>query len=261
MEKIIKEVAHRIRESREILGISEAEMAQCTGVSLENYRALEAGETDFTFTFIYKCAARLGVDTTDLLKGESPTLEEYSVTRAGRGLPIARRRGFRYENLAPLFKNKTVEPFVVTAPFSLEEQHAPIKLSRHEGHEFDYILSGRLKTVIDGHEEILEPGDSIYYDSSKPHGMIAVDGEECRFLAVIIANGAAAYDYPENLEIPVLPEVKYNTLSPLPENPVAAKFVECVEENGKLKEIHFHDADKFNFAYDVVDALAAKCPD
>ena len=261
MEKIIKEVAHRIRESREILGISEAEMAQCTGVSLENYRTLEAGETDFTFTFIYKCAARLGVDTTDLLKGESPTLEEYSVTRAGRGLPIARRRGFRYENLAPLFKNKTVEPFVVTAPFSLEEQHAPIKLSRHEGHEFDYILSGRLKTVIDGHEEILEPGDSIYYDSSKPHGMIAVDGEECRFLAVIIANGAVAYDYPENLEIPVLPEVKYNTLSPLPENPVAAKFVECVEEDGKLKEIHFHDADKFNFAYDVVDALAAKCPD
>ena len=112
MEKIIKEVAHRIRESREILGISEAEMAQCTGVSLENYRTLEAGETDFTFTFIYKCAARLGVDTTDLLKGESPTLEEYSITRAGRGFPIARRRGFRYENLAPLFKNKTAEPFV-----------------------------------------------------------------------------------------------------------------------------------------------------
>ena len=112
MEKIIREVAHRIRESREILGISEEEMARCTGVTLENYRTLEAGETGFTFTFIYKCAARLGVDTTDLLKGESPTLEEYSITRAGRGFPIARRRGFRYENLAPLFKNKTAEPFV-----------------------------------------------------------------------------------------------------------------------------------------------------
>lgn len=112
MEKIIREVAHRIRESREILGISEEEMARCTGVTLENYRTLEAGETDFTFTFIFKCAARLGVDTTDLLKGESPTLEEYSITRAGCGLPIARRRGFRYENLAPLFKNKTAEPFV-----------------------------------------------------------------------------------------------------------------------------------------------------
>ena len=112
MEKIIREVAHRIWEYREILGISEEEMARCTGVTLENYRTLEAGETGFTFTFIYKCAARLGVDTTDLLKGESPTLEEYSITRAGRGLPIARRRGFRYENLAPLFKNKTAEPFV-----------------------------------------------------------------------------------------------------------------------------------------------------
>ena len=63
MEKIIREVAHRIWEYREILGISEEEMARCTGVTLENYRTLEAGETGFTFTFIYKCAARLGVDT------------------------------------------------------------------------------------------------------------------------------------------------------------------------------------------------------
>ncbi len=52
MEKIIREVAHRIWESREILGISEEEMARCTGVTLENYRTLEAGETGFTFTFI-----------------------------------------------------------------------------------------------------------------------------------------------------------------------------------------------------------------
>ena len=83
MENIIKDVADRIRETRLVCEISEEEMAQCTGVSLETYRELEAGNADFSFTFIYKCAARLGVDTTDLLKGSSPTLKSYSITRAG----------------------------------------------------------------------------------------------------------------------------------------------------------------------------------
>ena len=155
MENIIKDVADRIRETRLVCEISEEEMAQCTDVSLETYRELEAGNADFSFTFIYKCAARLGVDTTDLLKGSSPTLKSYSITRAGGGLPIARRKGFRYNNLAPLFKNKIAEPFIVRAKCSLEEMSAPIKLSHHEGQEYDYVLSGQLKVVVDGHTELL----------------------------------------------------------------------------------------------------------
>ncbi len=260
MEQMLKEVAARIRETRLICEVSEEEMASCTGVALETYRALENGEMDFTFTFIYKCAARLGVDTTDLLKGSSPTLEEYSITRQGRGLPIARRKGFQYNNLAPLFKNKIAEPFVVVAKYSEADARGPIKLGHHEGHEFNYILDGRLRVCLDGNEEILEAGDSIYYDSSKPHGMVALDGD-CKFLAIIIANGGAAYDYPENQpEVPVT-EDRFNTLHPLPENPVMAPFVTCTEDNGKLTKIEFHHEDKFNFAYDVVDAMAKKCPD
>lgn len=260
MEKILKEVADRIRESRLICEISEEEMASCTGVTLEAYRELEAGEADFSFSFIYKCAARLGVDTTDLLKGSSPTLAEYGIVRAGGGLPIARRKGFRYNNLAPLFKNKIAEPFHVTVKYSEEEQNQPIKLSRHEGQEYDYILSGKLKVVIDGHTEILEPGDSIYYDSSKPHGMIAYDGADCDILAIVISAGGAAYDYPEQEEEEVEPTVQ-DKLAPLPEDPVAMRFIECIEENGKLKEIKFHNEDKYNFAFDTVDAIAAKTPD
>ncbi len=258
MENIIKEVAGRIRETRLICEISEEEMAGCTGVSLEAYRELEAGNADFTFTFIYKCAARLGVDTTDLLKGQSPTLREYSITRAGGGLPIARRKGFRYNNLAPLFKNKIAEPFVVKAKVVPEEADAPIKVSRHEGQEYDYILSGKLKVSIDGNIEILGPGDSIYYDSSKPHGMVAYE-EDCEFLAIVISDGGAAYDYPEMLEEPAA-AASADTLSPLPENPVAHRFIECVEENGRLKKIHFHNEDQYNFAYDTVDAIAEKSP-
>ena len=260
MENILKEVADRIRETRLICEISEEEMAKCTGVSLEAYRDLEAGNSDFSFTFIYKCAARLGVDTTDLLKGSSPTLKTYSITRAGGGLPIARRKGFRYNNLAPLFKDKIAEPFIVRAKCSLEEMAGTIKMSHHEGQEYDYVLSGKLKVVVDGHEEILGPGDSIYYNSSNPHGMIAWE-EDCEFLAVVISAGGAAYDYPETLDEPQVQKAVEDTLSPLPPDPVAARFIECVEHDGRLAEIRFKNADSYNFAYDTVDAIAAKTPD
>ncbi len=259
MDNVLQDVAQRIRETRLICEISEEEMASCTGVTLEAYRDLEAGKSDFSFTFIYKCAARFGIDTTDLLKGSSPTLKEYSITRAGSGLPIARRKGFRYNNLAPLFKNKIAEPFIVRAKFSPEEMASPIKLSHHEGQEYDYILSGKLKVSIDGHEEILGPGDTIYYDSSKPHGMIAW-GEDCEFLATVISAGGAAYDYPEqHLETKETPSAEA-LLSPLPDDPVALNFIECTEEKGRLKKIAFRNEDRYNFAYDTVDAIAKKNP-
>lgn len=260
MDNILHEVAERIRETRLVCEISEEEMASCTGVSLEMYRELEAGKADFTFTFIYKCASRFGIDTTDLLKGTSPTLADYSITRRGGGLPIARRKGFRYNNLAPLFKNKFAEPFIVRANCVKDDMKAPIKLSAHEGQEYDYILSGKLKVSIDGHEEVLGPGDSIYYNSSKPHGMIAWE-EDCEFLAVVISTGGAAYDYPENLSDEAVEAVREVKLSPLPDNPVAARFIECTEDNGKLVKIAFKNEDKYNFAYDTVDAIAEKSPD
>ena len=67
----LAEVAERIRTMREITGLSEGEMAKCTGVPLEEYQQCEAGEKDFSFTFIYKCAQRFGIDPTDLIKGVS----------------------------------------------------------------------------------------------------------------------------------------------------------------------------------------------
>ena len=43
-----------------------------------------------------------------------------------------------------------------------------------------------MKISINGKEEIVKEGDTVYYDSSQPHGMIAIDGKECRFLAILI---------------------------------------------------------------------------
>lgn len=83
-------------------------------------------------------------------------------------------------------KGKLCEPFLVTAPYKAEEQNAPIHLSTHEGQEFDFILKGTLKAQFEEHTEILHEGDSVLYDSSHGHGMIATNGEECVFLAIIL---------------------------------------------------------------------------
>ncbi len=75
---------------------------------------------------------------------------------------------------------------MVTALYDEEAQHKPVPLSTHEGQEFDYILSGTLKVRVENHTVLLREGDSIMYDSSHSHGMIATDGGDCIFIAVVI---------------------------------------------------------------------------
>ena len=256
MENKIKEIALRIHELRQITGLSSKEMAERTGTSESEYELLELGLCDFSFTFIYKCAQIFGVDVTDILKGSSPTLSSFSINKKGDGLPIVRRKGFNYMNLAPLFKNKVAEPFVVTARYDPAEHERPIKLSQHEGQEFDYILRGKLKVQIDDHVEVISEGDSIYYNSGTPHGMIACEGG-CEFIAVVINAQGKAYEY----HSPTM-EKKPSIYSDARSGAVWESFIETdVDEKGILKDIRFHNEDKFNFAFDVVDALAEKCPD
>ncbi len=186
MENRIKETAKRVKALRELLEISIEEMATATGVSAQEYEKYENGEYDLSFTFLYNCADKFNVDIIELVTGENPHLMSYSVVRKDEGLVIKRRQGFTYQHLGYRFKNKTAETFLVTAPYNEDEQDKEIKLSIHEGQEFDYVLEGSLKIVIGSNTEILNAGDSIYYDSSNGHGMIAINGKDCKFLAVTI---------------------------------------------------------------------------
>lgn len=186
MEPNIKEVANRIQALREDMDITMQEMADATGRSLAEYAAQESGEEDLSFTFLYKCAQRLGVDVIELLTGENPHLTGYSLVRAEDGLVIKRRAGFEYLHKAPHFRHKLAEPFLVTAPYIEEEQDKPIHLSYHTGQELDYIVSGKMRFRYEDHVEELEAGDLLMYDSGRGHGMIAIEGEPCVFLAIVM---------------------------------------------------------------------------
>ena len=182
----IKEVAQRIRLLREDCDLTMQEMAEATGRTVAEYAAQESGEQDLSFTFLYKCAKVLGVDVIELLTGETPHLKGYSLVRKGDGLSIKRRAGFVYLHKAPNLQNKLAEPFVVTAPYLEEEQDKPIHLSYHKGMELDFIISGHLRFAYENHVEELGPGDTLRYDSGRGHGMIAIGGEPCVLLAIVM---------------------------------------------------------------------------
>lgn len=186
MEVRLKEIAERIRTLREILEVSEEALASACGMTTEQYLEKEAGSEDFSFSFLLQVAETLGVDMVELITGESPRLSSYNIVRKGGGLPIQRRKGFKYNHLAYLFKNKRCEPLMVVAPYRAEEQGQPIELSRHPGQEFDLVIQGSLKMMFEDKEEYLHAGDSVYYNSACGHGMIATGGEDCTFLAVVL---------------------------------------------------------------------------
>ncbi|MEG0664627.1 MAG: cupin domain-containing protein, partial [Clostridia bacterium] len=163
-------------------------MAQKTGISKEEYEEIENGQKDFPFSFIYRCAEILGVDVIEIMSGVTPTLKNYTVTRSGHGLPIKRNHSFTYRHLAPHFTGKLMEPFMVTIPFNEDVLNNPIEVSSHDGQEFDVVIEGKMRVKIDGHEETLFEGDSILYNSSIPHGMVAIGGEDCKFIAVLVKN-------------------------------------------------------------------------
>ncbi len=181
-----QEIAERLKGLREMMEISTKRMAEVCSMSVEQYEEFETGKVDFSVTMLCKCAEEFGVDVTALFTGHTPKLHGYSVVRNGEGLNVERRHSFSYQHLASNFKAREAEPFLVTAPFVQEEQNSPIKLSTHQGQEMDYVLSGKLKVVVGGKTEILNEGDTIFYDSNLPHGMIAIDNQPCKFLAVLM---------------------------------------------------------------------------
>ena len=250
----IAEVATRIREMRSVTGYSVSQMASLTGVSEQEYELFESGAEDFPFSFIFNCARAFDMELTELLEGNNARLSSYTITRRGMGQVTAKEDGIELRNLAPLFRKKLSEPLWVTYEYSEKLQNLPIHTSVHNGQEFDFIVSGSLKVKIGDHCTVLEEGDSIYYDSSTPHGMIATGGRDCIFIAVILPGEKTEYDESEVTA----------TLAPdkLTEPLAIEEFVRCrTSAAGVPETIEFNNTDNYNFAFDTIDRIAEAHPD
>ncbi|MEA4965553.1 MAG: AMP-binding protein [Oscillospiraceae bacterium] len=258
LEYKIREMAGRIRELREITGLTVPEMAARTGVTEAEYLLCENGERDLNIAFLYRCALSFGVDVTDLIEGQSPKLRSYTLTRAGAGQKIEQAHRMTYYNLAADFQDRVALPLYVVIQHSKEAEHEDIELTTHDGQECDLVVSGHMKVQIGEHTEILHAGDSVYYDSSTPHGMIAVDGQDCCFYAIVLNPAETPAPIGERPAEKALPD--RDSPEKDEESRIYQDYVIPTEEDGRLTKIAFQNEDTFNFAFDVVDALGQKKP-
>ncbi len=178
----IEQVAKRLRGLRDALDLSIPEIAKKCNIDPGTYKKYENGTTDIPVSFLHSVAHEFGVELTAILFGEEPKMNSYFVTRKEMGVSVERTKCYSYQSLAAGFANREIDPFMVT----VEPNDNPVHLNSHKGQEFNYVVNGRMQFTIGGNNIILEEGDSIMFDSMRPHGMKALDERSVKFIAIIL---------------------------------------------------------------------------
>ncbi len=181
MKENLKEIGSRIRELRDVCGFTQEELAQELKLDIELYRSYEESGEDIPISVIYEIANKFGVDFTEIVTGIGGKLTTYHVVRAGEGKPINRIPGYKFEDLAFKYRNKIMQPLLVT----LDPSDAPAELIVHKGQEFNMVIEGCIALCFDGKEIILNVGDSIYFNSEHPHSQKCIGNKKAQFLTVI----------------------------------------------------------------------------
>ena len=184
MDEQLKQIGERLRGLRDALDLTAQEVAETCGITPEKYELIEAGEADITISNLMKIAKKYGVSADELIFAEVPHMRSYSVTRKGKGLSIERTKAYKYQSLVSGFVGHKADVFIVTV--EPKPEATKIYKNSHPGQEFNMVIEGAMDLWIDGKTITLNEGDSIYFDSSKPHGMLAHGDKAVRFLAFTV---------------------------------------------------------------------------
>lgn len=180
----IKQIGERIKGLRDAVDLSPDEMAHRLEVDRDDYLQFESGEKDISVSFLQRIEREFNVDLSTLMFGTEPKMNSYFITRKNKGVSVERVSAYKYQSLTSGFTNNVAEIFVV----SVEPKPTDTDFYRniHAGQEFNMVLEGSMMIHINGKNLTLEEGDSIYFDSSLPHGMKALDHKPVKFLAVVL---------------------------------------------------------------------------
>ncbi len=179
-------VGERLKTVRKDRNLSLTDVAQRTDLAVSLLEEIESGELTPPLGTVIKLAKALDLKMGYFISGEDNL--PHTIVRKHDRKVISRydsqkgkHYGYGYESLAPHKKDRHMEPFLVTlAPSETEEER-----SIHDGQEFIFVLDGKMEVRLGGETHLLEPGDSIYYDSTVPH-LVKCGGEkETRILAVL----------------------------------------------------------------------------
>jgi len=181
-------VGERIKSLREKKGLSLQDLAQKTGHTSALLNQIENHLVSPPLGALGKIAHALDVRIGDLW-GDEGKGASYALVRKGEASAVSRfaskegvSYGYGYRSLGQGMKERHIEPYIVDLEPPTVKSPKP---SVHDGEEFLYVLSGKMEVYLDGHTDVLEPGDSIQYDARIPHRVSAHGGEPAQIVAVI----------------------------------------------------------------------------
>jgi transcriptional regulator with XRE-family HTH domain len=201
-------MGERLRAARTARALSLRELASRLGVSPSLISQIETGRSNPSVSTLYAIAAELDVSLDELLFNDRRPTEPASsspargaavdgtmapappVQRAATRHRIRLASGVLWERLTTLsepgieFLHVTYEVGGASSP--------PDAFQRHAGHEWGYVLSGRLQVRIGFEEYTLEPGDAISINSSIPHRLATIGDEPVEAIWFVL--GRAGFD-------------------------------------------------------------------
>ncbi|MDD2601903.1 MAG: XRE family transcriptional regulator [Prevotella sp.] len=184
-EETSLQIGCRLKGLRDALDISVEDMAQLCGITADEYLHMEEGTGSgyLHVSNLQKIARKYGISIDELLFGEEPHMNTYFITRKGKGQVVERRKEYKYQSLASGFSGRKADPFMVVIDPKPEEK--PISMSSHANQEFDMVMEGCLEITIGTKVLTLNEGDSIYFDSTQPHHLRALENKPVTMLAII----------------------------------------------------------------------------
>jgi transcriptional regulator with XRE-family HTH domain len=182
-------VGEHVRAFREAQGLTVQQFAERTGFSAALLSQLENRMTSPSLGMLVKIANAFGTTVSSFIGGKEE--REFSIVRKEDRTTVSRvglkeggKSSYTYESLGAGKAGRKMEPFLVRLQPLSEPATAR---SSHDGEEFLYVLSGRVVVVLGTLSDVLEEGDSIYYNSTIPHHVHSADEREAFILAVLHA--------------------------------------------------------------------------
>jgi quercetin dioxygenase-like cupin family protein/DNA-binding XRE family transcriptional regulator len=187
-EEISAEIGIRVKNARESRGLSIFDVYLRTDIDAETLSQIEEGKIVPPLGTVVKLAKALDLKMGYFISGEEE--KAYTIVRRDDREVTARydsskekHHGYAYEHLAPHKTDRYMEPFLV----SLEPSETEEERSSHDGQEFIFVVQGEMEVRLGEEIHILQPGDSIYYDSTVPHLVKCYGRETTKILAVLYA--------------------------------------------------------------------------
>ena len=181
-------VGERVKAVRKSRDLNLEDISQRTGMDISLLEQIENGTVAPPLGEVIKLAKALDMKIGYFISGEEN--RPFTIVRADDRKVVSRydslkgeHYGYEYVSLAPHKKDRHMEPFMVTLrPVETEDER-----STHDGQEFIFVLTGVMEVRLGDETHILEPGDTIYYDSTVPHLVKCHGQKETRILAVLYA--------------------------------------------------------------------------